>query len=56
MENIVDEKSKYSSIQIRVRIKEEMLNYCNSNGYKVSGLLEKLIQNHLSGSYVTNTI
>ncbi len=46
----MDEKSKYSSIQIRQNIKDDMLNYCNANGYKISGLIEKLIQSHLSGS------
>ena len=48
----MDEKSKYSSIQIRVRIKEEMLNYCNSNGYKVSGLLEKLIHKQIATTHL----
>jgi hypothetical protein len=46
----VDEKSKYSSIQIRQNIKADMLKYCTENGYKLSGLVEKLIQAHLSGS------
>ena len=43
-------KSKYSSIQIRNSIKEELTNYCQENGYKFSGLIEKLILNHLTGS------
>ena len=46
----MDAKSKYSSIQIRNSIKEELTNYCKDNGYKLSGLLEKLILNHLTGS------
>jgi hypothetical protein len=50
MEKIVDEKSKYSSIQLRQSIKEDLLKYCTENGYKLSGLVEKLIQAHLSGS------
>ena len=50
MEKIVDEKSKYSCIQLRQSIKEDLLKYCTENGYKLSGLVEKLIQAHLSGS------
>jgi hypothetical protein len=46
----VDAKSKYSSIQIRNSIKEELAIYCQDNGYKLSGLIEKLILNHLTGS------
>lgn len=46
----MDAKSKYSSIQIRNQLKEELMNYCNDNGYKLSGLVEKLILNHLTGS------
>jgi|688.fasta_scaffold850033_2 hypothetical protein len=45
-----NDKSKYSSIQIRVDLKTDFMRYCNEYGYKVSGLLEKLIQTHLSGS------
>lgn len=46
----MDVKSKYSSIQIQNQIKEELINYCHDNGYKISGLIEKLILNHLTGS------
>jgi hypothetical protein len=46
----VEHKSKYSSIQIKTNIKSEIVNYCHDNGYKLSGLVEKLILNHLSGS------
>lgn len=46
----MDEKSKYSSIQIKKNIKSELVNYCHDNGYKLSGLVEKLILNHLTGS------
>ena len=41
---------KYATIQIQQRIKEELSSYCKKNGYKISGLIEKLFVNHLSGS------
>ena len=50
LEKYVEEKSKYSSIQIKTIIKEEITSYCQDNGYKLSGLVEKLILNHLTGS------
>jgi hypothetical protein len=45
-----NDDSKYSSVQIRKDLKEDFLHYCNKTGYKVSGLLERLILTHLSGS------
>ena len=45
-----DKNDKYSSIQIRKDLKSEMAQYCMDNGYKLSGLIEKLIMTHLSGS------
>ena len=45
-----NDDSKYSSIQIRKDLKEDLLHYCNKTGYKVSGLLARLILTHLSGS------
>lgn len=47
MENKND---KYSSIQIRKDLKSETVKYCMENGYKLSGLIEKLIMTHLTGS------
>lgn len=47
MENKND---KYSSIQIRKDLKNETVKYCMENGYKLSGLIEKLIMTQLTGS------
>jgi hypothetical protein len=45
-----NKNDKYSSIQIRKDLKSETIKYCMDNGYKLSGLIEKLIMTHLSGS------
>ena len=45
-----NKNDKYSSIQIRKDLKSEMVKYCMDNGYKLSGLMEKLIMTHLTGS------
>jgi hypothetical protein len=45
-----NKNDKYSSIQIRKDLKSETVKYCMDNGYKLSGLIEKLIMTHLSGS------
>ena len=44
------ENPKYSSVQIRKNLKDEFTRFCDDKGYKVSGLLERLILTHLSGS------
>ena len=45
-----NKNDKYSSIQILKDLKSEMVKYCMDNGYKLSGLMEKLIMTHLTGS------
>lgn len=50
----MEKNEKYSSIQIRKDLKNEIIRYCNENGYKLSGLVEKLISTHLTGSKQTN--
>lgn len=50
---MIDKNDKYSSIQIRKDLKSEVVKYCLDNGYKLSGLVEKLIQTHLTGSKET---
>lgn len=45
-----DKNDKYSSIQIRKDLKKEVIKYCMDNGYKLSGLVERLILTHLTGS------
>lgn len=46
----MEKNDKYSSIQIRKDLKNETVRYCMENGYKLSGLIEKLIMTHLTGS------
>ena len=36
-------KKEYSTIQIEKDIKKKFTEYCEENGYKISGLLKKLI-------------
>lgn len=47
---ILKTNAKYSSIQIRDTVKHQVISYCKDHGYKISGLLEKLILTHISGS------
>lgn len=46
----MENNKKYSTIQIQSEIKKELTSYCTKNGYKISGLIEKLFLTHLSGS------
>lgn len=46
-------KSKYSTIQIRAEVKEELATFCATNGYKISGYVEKLIKSALTFNDVT---
>ena len=48
----MENNKKYSTIQIQSKIKKELTSYCTKNGYKISGLIEKLFLTHLSGSRI----
>lgn len=50
MENEMKKDLKYSTIQIRTDVKDHLVVYCREYGYKISGLVEKLIISHISGS------
>lgn len=37
-------KKRYSTLQIKTEVKEKLDVFCNANGYKLSGFVEKLIE------------
>jgi hypothetical protein len=43
-------KRKKISVQISEFIHNTLKQYCNNNGYKLSGFVEKAILSHISGS------
>lgn len=48
-------RKKYSTIQIRSEVKEELASFCATNGYKISGYVEKLIKSALTFSAITSS-
>lgn len=43
-----DDEKLYSSIQIESGLKNRLNDYCTSNGYKLSGFVEKLVESALN--------
>lgn len=37
-------KKRYSTLQIKTEVKEKLDAFCDANGYKLSGFVEKLIE------------
>lgn len=42
--------SRYATIQIKTDIKEHIVNYCDTNNYKIGAFIADLFMGHVSGS------
>jgi len=40
-------KREYSTVQIEKEVKKKLTDYCEANGYKIGGLLKKIILQYL---------
>ncbi len=52
----MEKQTEYSTIQVKKNIKDRFAQRCELNGYKISGVIERFMEDWLAGKVTLETV